>query len=98
MLDMLDPWNRLEQAYRVIAPGGIFIGYITTTTQMSTRRSSARSRLLDRPAIQEIVERTWKAQGLAVRPDHATIGHTGFLVVSRAMASRVRGPAESAIA
>ena len=38
------------------------------------------------PAIQETLERTWKAQGLAVRPDHAMIGHTGFLVVSRAMA------------
>ena len=37
-------------------------------------------------AIQETLERTWKAQGLAVRPDHAMIGHTGFLVVSRAMA------------
>ena len=62
VLDMLDPWNRLEQAYRVIAPGGVLI------------------------AIQETLERTWKAQGLAVRPDHAMIGHTGFLVVSRAMA------------
>mgnify|MGYP000682970087 FL=1 len=25
--------------------------------------------------------------GLAVRPDHQMIGHTGFLVISRAMAS-----------
>ena len=66
MLDMLDPWNRLEQAYRVIAPGGVLVSYVTTTTQMSRR--------------------TWKAQGLAVRPDHQMIGHTGFLVISRAMA------------
>ena len=35
MLDMLDPWNRLEQAYRVIAPGGVLVSYVTTTTQMS---------------------------------------------------------------
>jgi|GEM_PF-86846 len=39
------------------------------------------------PQIQESFERTWKAQGLAVRPDHQMIGHTGFLVISRAMAS-----------
>ena len=26
-------------------------------------------------------------EGLAVRPDHQMIGHTGFLVISRAMAS-----------
>ena len=35
VLDMLDPWNRLEQAARVIAPGGVLTCYITTTTQMS---------------------------------------------------------------
>ncbi len=35
MLDMLDPWNRLEQAYRVIAPGGVLVAYVTTTTQLS---------------------------------------------------------------
>lgn len=38
------------------------------------------------PQIQETMERNWKAQGLAVRPDHQMIGHTGFLIVSRAMA------------
>ena len=63
MLDMLDPWNRLEQAYRVIEAG-----------------------CWTEPDIQETLERNWKAQGLAIRPDHQMIGHTGFLMVSRAMA------------
>ena len=36
--------------------------------------------------LQETLERNWKAQGLAIRPDHQMIGHTGFLMVSRAMA------------
>lgn len=87
VLDMLDPWNRLEAAHRVIRPGGVLIAYVTTTTQMV--------RLADRlredgrwtePEIGETLERAWKAEGLAVRPDHQMIGHTGFLVVSRAMA------------
>ena len=30
--------------------------------------------------------RSWKADGLAVRPEHEMIGHTGFLLTSRAMA------------
>lgn len=87
MLDMLDPWNRLEQAHRVIVPGGVLIAYVTTTTQMSRMAEALReSGMWIEPEIQETLERTWKAQGLAVRPDHAMIGHTGFLIVSRAMA------------
>ena len=88
MLDMLDPWNRLEQAYRVIAPGGVLVSYVTTTTQMSRLAEALRAAgCWTEPQIQESFERTWKAQGLAVRPDHQMIGHTGFLVISRAMAS-----------
>ena len=87
MLDMLDPWNRLEQAYRVIAPGGVLVAYVTTTTQMSRMAEALReSEHWTAPQIQETMERNWKAQGLAVRPDHQMIGHTGFLIVSRAMA------------
>ena len=87
MLDMLDPWNRLKQAHRVIVPGGVLIAYVTTTTQMSRMAEALReSGMWTEPEIQETLERTWKAQGLAVRPDHAMIGHTGFLIVSRAMA------------
>ncbi|MBT1180468.1 tRNA (adenine-N1)-methyltransferase [Bifidobacterium sp. CP2] len=87
VLDMLDPWNRLEQAWRVIAPGGVLIAYVTTTTQMSRLVEALRAAgVWTEPAVQETLERSWKAQGLAVRPDHQMIGHTGFLVVTRAMA------------
>ncbi len=69
VLDMLDPWNRLEQAYRVIAPGGVLIAYITTTTQMSRLVEALREagHWTD-PAIQETLERTWKAQGSPSAP------------------------------
>lgn len=87
MLDMLDPWNRLDQAYRVIKPGGVLVCYVTTTTQISRLAEALReSTVWTEPDIQETLERSWKSQGLAVRPDHQMIGHTGFLVVSRAMA------------
>ena len=87
MLDMLDPWNRLEQAHRVIAPGGVLVAYVTTTTQMSRLVEALReSGRWTEPEVRETLERSWKVQGLAVRPDHQMIGHTGFLVVSRAMA------------
>ncbi|MBI0126964.1 tRNA (adenine-N1)-methyltransferase [Bifidobacterium sp. W8101] len=87
VLDMLDPWNRLQQAYRVMAPGGVLTAYVTTTTQLSrlaeTLRADGR---WTEPEIMESLERSWKADGLAVRPEHEMIGHTGFLLTSRAMA------------
>lgn len=87
VLDMLDPWNRLSEVERVLAPGGVFLSYITTTTQMSRLAEALRnSERWTEPQIDETLERSWKAQGLSVRPDHQMIGHTGFLVLSRLMA------------
>lgn len=87
VLDMLDPWNRLDSAYRILAPGGILTAYVTTTTQMSRLCEALRDKeVWTEPEIQETMERSWKADGLAVRPEHQMIGHTGFLVVSRSMA------------
>ena len=87
VLDMLDPWNRLEAAWRVIAPGGVLTAYVTTTTQMSRLAETMRaSGHWTEPVITETLERRWKAEGLAVRPEHAMVGHTGFVVVARAMA------------
>lgn len=87
VLDLLDPWNRLPQAGRVLAPGGVLVCYVTTTTQMGRLADDLRaSGRWTEPEIVELMERTWKAEGLAVRPDHEMIGHTGFLVISRLMA------------
>jgi tRNA (adenine57-N1/adenine58-N1)-methyltransferase len=36
--------------------------------------------------------RTWHVEGLAVRPDHRMIGHTGFLVSARRLADGVVAP------
>ena len=87
VLDMLDPWNRLEQAYRVMAPGGVLTAYVTTTTQLSRLAEALRADgRWTEPETTESLERSWKADGLAVRPEHEMIGHTGFLLTSRAMA------------
>ncbi|WP_269088370.1 tRNA (adenine-N1)-methyltransferase [Bifidobacterium xylocopae] len=87
VLDQLDPWNRLSGVRRALTPGGILTAYVTTTTQLSRLAEALReSGSWTEPEISETMERGWKADGLAVRPQHQMIGHTGFLVVSRAMA------------
>lgn len=60
MLDMLDPWNRLEQAYRVIAPGGVLVAYVTTTTQLSRMAEALRRLAAGRNRISR---RLWNATG-----------------------------------
>ncbi|MFT8639903.1 MAG: tRNA (adenine-N1)-methyltransferase [Bifidobacterium sp.] len=86
VLDMLDPWNRLEAVERLIVPGGVLSAYVTTTTQMSRLVEQMRERgSWTEPEVSETLQRDWKVQGLAVRPNHQMIGHTGFIVVSRAM-------------
>lgn len=88
VLDMLDPWNRISAAWQVLAPGGVFTAYVTTTTQLSRLSEALRASCMwTEPEILETFERSWKSDGLAVRPQHEMIGHTGFLLVSRAMAA-----------
>lgn len=87
VLDMLDPWNRLEKAYELLVPGAVLASYVTTVTQVSRLAEALRkSGNWTEPEIVETVERSWKSSGLAVRPNHQMTGHTGFIVVSRAMA------------
>ncbi len=60
--------------------------YVTTTTQLSRLvEKLVESGQWTQPQVQESMERGWKVDGLAVRPEHSMIGHTGFLVISRAM-------------
>ena len=42
------------------------------------------------PRAWETLVRTWHLEGLAVRPDHRMIGHTGFLVTTRKLAPGVK--------
>jgi len=44
------------------------------------------------PQAWESLVRDWHVEGLAVRPGHAMIGHTAFLVTARRMADGQRPP------
>jgi tRNA (adenine57-N1/adenine58-N1)-methyltransferase len=44
------------------------------------------------PQAWESLVRPWHVDGLAVRPEHRMIGHTGFLVTARRLAPGVTAP------
>jgi tRNA (adenine57-N1/adenine58-N1)-methyltransferase len=87
VLDMLAPWDCVPVVSDVLAPGGVLVVYVATTTQLSrtveTLRTDGR---WTEPRAQETLLRTWHLEGLAVRPDHRMNGHTGFLVTTRRLA------------
>ena len=87
ILDMLAPWDCVEVSAEVLVPGGVLVAYVATTTQLSRMVEGLRlDGRFTEPQAQESLVRTWHLEGLAVRPDHRMIGHTGFLVMSRRLA------------
>ncbi|TDE09511.1 tRNA (adenine-N1)-methyltransferase [Jiangella asiatica] len=93
ILDMLAPWECVDAAARVLVPGGVLCCYVATTTQLSRTVETIReSERFTEPVPWETLLRTWHVEGLAVRPDHRMIGHTGFLVTARRMAPGVTPP------
>lgn len=103
ILDMLAPWECVEMAAKILRPGGVFLAYVATTTQLSATAEALKSDgHFTEPESSETIVRGWHHEGLAVRPQQRMIGHTGFLIQSRRMApgvdvlARRRRPAKGA--
>jgi tRNA (adenine57-N1/adenine58-N1)-methyltransferase len=87
VLDMLAPWECLDVTADALTPGGVLICYIATVTQLSrVAEALRRTGNFTEPQSSETMVRTWHVEGLAVRPDHRMIGHTGFLLTARRLA------------
>jgi tRNA (adenine57-N1/adenine58-N1)-methyltransferase len=93
ILDMLSPWEVLPAAAAALRPGGVLIGYVATTTQLSRLVEALRAHGgFTEPSSWENMQRGWHVVGLAVRPEHRMIGHTAFLVSARRLAPGVSAP------
>jgi tRNA (adenine57-N1/adenine58-N1)-methyltransferase catalytic subunit len=93
VLDMLAPWECLDVVADALAPGGVLICYVATATQLSKVAEAMRDAdTFTEPQAWESLVRDWHVEGLAVRPGHAMIGHTAFLVTARRMAPGERPP------
>jgi tRNA (adenine57-N1/adenine58-N1)-methyltransferase catalytic subunit len=94
VLDLLAPWEVLDAVSAALVPGGVLVGYVATTTQLSRLVEALREhRGFTEPAAWETLVRPWHVVGLAVRPEHRMVGHTAFLVTARRLADGVAAPA-----
>ena len=103
VLDMLAPWECVDMAANILRPGGVFLAYVATTTQLSATAEALKADgRFTEPESNESMIRGWHHEGLAVRPQQRMIAHTGFLIISRRMApgvevlARRRRPAKGA--
>ena len=87
VLDMLAPWECIDVVADALTPGGVLLCYVATATQLSRVAEYLRGTgLFTDPDASETMVRGWHVDGLAVRPDHRMVAHTGFLITARRLA------------
>jgi len=93
VLDMLAPWDCVDAVADALKPGGLVIVYVATVTQLSRTIEAIRDHEgFTDPNAWESMVRSWHVEGLAVRPDHRMIAHTGFLLSARRLAPGAQLP------
>jgi tRNA (adenine57-N1/adenine58-N1)-methyltransferase len=93
VLDMLAPWECLDAAVTAMTPGGVLVCYVATATQLSRVAEGIRGTgAFTEPESSETMIRGWHVEGLAVRPDHRMVAHTGFLISARRLAPNTTLP------
>ena len=83
VLDLPEPWRVVPHACTALRPGGILVAYTPSITQASQVRDSMANRAWSGTRTLEVLHRGWHVEGMAVRPDHRMVAHTGFLTVGR---------------
>ncbi|MBT2485879.1 MULTISPECIES: tRNA (adenine-N1)-methyltransferase [unclassified Microbacterium] len=93
VLDMLAPWECMDAVADALTPGGVVLCYVATATQLSRVAEYIRGTgLFTDPEASETMVRGWHVEGLAVRPDHRMVAHTGFLLTARRLAPGAVAP------
>ncbi len=92
LLDLPEPWRVVDHASKALRPGGLIVSYTPSVVQVSQLREA-----LDRAGFVmaetlEVLQRSWHVEGLAVRPDHRMVAHTGFLTHARWLGATSGGP------
>jgi tRNA (adenine57-N1/adenine58-N1)-methyltransferase catalytic subunit len=86
VLDLPEPWQVVPHARHALRPGGILVSYSPSITQVMQTVESLEATGFAEVSTTEVLNRTWHVEGIAVRPDHRMVAHTGFLTRARLLA------------
>lgn len=85
-LDLLSPWEMLDQAHAALTGGGVLGSLVPTMNQLIDLMEALRAH----PGfvfeeVEELSLRSYKTVPARMRPEDRMIAHTGYLVFSRAI-------------
>ena len=83
LLDLPEPWRVIKHAVGALRPGGILVSYLPSIVQVSQLRDALGAAGFVLAETVEVLQRSWHVEGMAVRPDHRMVAHTGFLTSAR---------------
>lgn len=83
VLDLPEPWQCVSHARQALRPGGLIVAYSPSILQVTQFRTALERDGFLLPETLEVMNRGWYIEGMAVRPDHRMVAHTGFLTVAR---------------
>ena len=82
-LDVRTPWDHLEAAAAVVAPGAPVGFLLPTTNQISELLAALEPSPFEDVEVLEILVRRYKPVPERLRPEDRMVAHTGFLVFAR---------------
>ena len=88
VLDLPEPWQVVPHAQEALRPGGILVAYTPSVIQVSQLRDTLVGKGWAGQRTLEVLHRGWHVEGVAVRPDHRMVAHTGFLTTPAGSAER----------
>jgi len=87
ILDLAEPWQVIERAWKALRPGGILLCYLPTVLQVKSLVDALREdRRFACIETMETLMRFWHFKGMSARPQHRMVAHTGFLTSARRLA------------
>lgn len=83
-LDLPEPWKAVKNVQDSLKIGGFIVGYSPTIPQVSefVKEIKQNEHFLYIKTV-EIIERLWKVEDKAIRPQSAPITHSGFITFAR---------------